>query len=106
MLDKTSLDLSKFSEFGLNSEVESDSEDRLTSTGGSEAGTSPSSSAARHEIGKEETRMVFGSKILVIVVLVVATLLCGAGAYGFTVRTEQEIFISQVSQSIKIRQKI
>ena len=52
------------------------------------------------DIGKNETRMVFGSKVLVIIVLVVATLLCGAGAYGFTVRSEQEIFVAQVRRGI------
>ena len=98
-----SIDLSKLSEYGLNSEVEgSDSEERFTSSGGSESGGSSTGGASstkhQHEIGKEETRMVLGSKVLVIIVLGVATLLCGAGAYSFTVRSEQEIFVAQVRQ--------
>ena len=52
----------------------------------------------RHQqaIGKEETRMVYGSKILVIIVLGVATMLCAAGAYIFGARAEHEIFRAQV----------
>ena len=52
--------------------------------------------AAPTNIGKEETRMVFGSRVLVIVVLGIATVICGVGTYLYSTKFETDSFRAQV----------
>ena len=49
------------------------------------------------EIGFEESKLVRGSKRLVIVVLGLATCLCAVGAYWFSKQSDHESFKAQVS---------
>ena len=87
------------SAFGLSEDFVSESEgvddDRSNRNTESESGTV--ATTTRHEIGRDESRMVHGSKILVIIVLVLATVISAGGAYIFTVRAEEATFKVQVS---------
>ena len=81
---------------GMSSDAESVSVGMTTQ---SNADSNVSSSVAE-EIGKEETKMVLGSRFIMIVMLLVAAGTCAVGTYVFSVDSEFDIFETHVSQSV------
>ena len=57
---------------------------------------STTSSNAMDEIGKEDSKLVHCSKLLVVTVLLIAAGLCAAGTYIFTLKAEYDIFQTHV----------
>jgi hypothetical protein len=73
-----------------------------SSASSSSSDKSTCTSESQPEPSRNETRLVRGSKVLVLVILLVAAAACGAATYIFTSRGEEAAFHDLVSQKESI----